>query len=194
MASTSTGYNKWGIWKEQFSTAGQVMRWSSGSKAYFSNDAEIEMESGSTMNVESGAAVRINNGAYFVNENVLTITASGVYGTTVAPKGIIWLNPTSSGNVTVHFSTPKYIGQEVTWMIGNSTKKKARIISGSTKSSIHLTTARQIAFSTKSQYTPAAGKKARVVVTMKAISTTGAWVVTNLTTAATYTFSTAQSS
>jgi hypothetical protein len=58
MPSTSTGYGKQTIYREQFSSGGQLMGFSSGCKLNFKVDSELEMESGSTFNLESGAALK----------------------------------------------------------------------------------------------------------------------------------------
>ena len=106
MASTSTGYNKTGIWKEQFSTDGQVQRWSSGSKAYFSVDSEIELESGSTMNVESGAVFNISgkqqikSGGELELESGSTLNIEGGASINIATSGALRV-PVSSGTTNV---------------------------------------------------------------------------------------------
>ena len=102
MASTSTGYNKTGIWKEQYSTDGQVQRWSSGSKAYFSVDSEIEMESGSTFNVESGAVFNISgkqqikSGGELEFESGSTLNVESGASINIATSGYLRV-PVSSG-------------------------------------------------------------------------------------------------
>ena len=106
MASTSTGYNKTGIWKEQFSTDGQVQRWSSGSKAYFSVDSEIELESGSTMNVESGAVFNISgkqqikSGGELELESGSTLNIEGGASINIATSGALRV-PVSSGTTNI---------------------------------------------------------------------------------------------
>jgi len=73
MASTSTGYNKSIITKEQPSSSGQVMSFTSGCILNIQNGAiyrvksggEMEIESGSTINVESGGSLSVNSGAIF---------------------------------------------------------------------------------------------------------------------------------
>lgn len=77
MPSSSTGYHPATITKEQPTSSGQLMTWSSGCTANFKADSEIEMESGSTMNVESGAVIKVASGGRMYDQNVVTSTAAG---------------------------------------------------------------------------------------------------------------------
>lgn len=134
MASTSTGYAKSIISREQPSSSGQVM----------------SLTSGCLLNVQSGAHARVRPGGVFVGQPISQITTSGIYGTTVAFGGAYWMNPTSSGNVTLHIAQPAYAGQRCTVIISNSSKKKARIIMGNTLVSVGASSCHQITLTTAS--------------------------------------------
>jgi len=180
MASTSTGYNKSVISREQPSSSGQVMSFTSGcilnvnagakanlsgkiemnsgstfdiesgAKLTAASGAKVAMESGSTFDVESGGYLTVANGGYFADENLTTVTASGVYGTTVSARGTIYLNPTSSGNVTIQITSAIKVGQRLDILVGNSTKKKARVVVGNTKCMINSTKGQMLTFTTES--------------------------------------------
>ena len=93
MPSSSTGHHDVGISREQPSSTGQLLTFSSGCKLNMKVDSEIEMESGSTFNVESGAYFVLNSGAYFSNENITTPTK---VSTAISADGLTYFS--SGGN------------------------------------------------------------------------------------------------
>lgn len=151
MASTSTGFHPQIIVREQ---GGQRMTWT------------------------SGCTLQVQNGAYFRDENITTVTTSGVYGTTVASRGLVYLNPVSSGNITIQFTSPEGIGQSFKVIVANSTKKKARIFSGNTACTIGGTSVQGLIFTTEASIKPfQVGGYARAGVELTAI-TANRWIIT----------------
>lgn len=99
MASTSTGYAKSLISKEQPSSSGQVMTWSSGctlniqAGAVFKNTGSVQIKSGSTMDVESGGYFTVASGGKSANENVSQPTK---LSTALPDEGVSYI--TTGGN------------------------------------------------------------------------------------------------
>lgn len=100
MPSTSTGYGKQTIYKEQYSSGGQLMGFSSGCKLNMKIGSEIEMESGSTFNVEAGAYISLNTSGSVLYEKVIKYSTA-----THVVKGAIKAIPPSGFAYISGFST-----------------------------------------------------------------------------------------
>jgi len=108
MASTSTGYARSIISREQPSSSGQVMSFTSGCTLNVQGGAvqkiqsggEMELKSGSTVNVESGASININSGGLVKDAVVaqssgalsMTRTGISVFSTAVAAANKITIS------------------------------------------------------------------------------------------------------
>lgn len=108
MASTSTGYHKSTIVREQPSSSGQVMSFTSGCMLNIQGGAvqkirsggEIEVKSGSTINVESGGSLSLNSGAIVKDavvaqsSDVVAMVRTGisVFSTAVAKANTITIS------------------------------------------------------------------------------------------------------
>lgn len=152
--SPSTGHHAGSIYREQFTTGDQAMVFSSGSRLILQSGARME------------------------DENITTVTTSGVYGTTVPSRGLVYLAPASSGNITVQLAAPDHAGQRVQIILANSSKKKGRIISGNTAVTIAGTSGQMLTLTTEATFKPYATKGyGRTGVSLVAL-TTAKWQIT----------------
>jgi len=148
----STGMHSKGILRDQYSTQADVLHFSSGSRLV------------------------LQEGARFEDENFTEVTSSGVYGTTVPSRGVVYLNPASSGNVTVQLAAPDYAGQRVWIIVQNSSKKDARVVTGDTAVTFATTEGQMLHFTTEASFKYGIGGHARTGCELLALST-AKWAV-----------------
>lgn len=149
MASTSTGYARSVISKEQPSSSGQVETFSSGcilnvdagavsrnrGQIELKSGAELELESGSTLNVETGGSVQIKGGAKITietsgylrepvssgttNATSQSLPAFGISFITAATSAVY--NTSGKGGPLWKLNQPKGAGYVKTFVIPDST-------------------------------------------------------------------------
>ena len=165
MPSSSTGYHSATITKEQPSSSGQLLVFSSGCKLNMKNGSEIEMESGSTMNIESGAVVKVASGGKLTDQNVATTTSTSItnYGFTV-------INTTK-----VHTLDAPSLGCKKKILMLPSTGEKARVKTGSTAIFFNSSDDKSFCLNVKSNSSKAANFG--YPVTLRGESTTQWWLM-----------------